>query len=352
MDISVLFLDSSFVYPGAGEPVEEAEYFRLQLLADLVRTGHRVAVLARRDWAAFLRERQGLPLKEFLLCSPRLSGNWGALAACYSARNRRFSVLLTFETAGVLASALWAVRRFRMTNRAVLIARRPPTRSLVAAMGRFSCSVAAANRRIAQAFSGGLYGKVEVIGGLAGVHRFDGVRPERPADAPVVFCVMGDLTQGWRGVGIVLQALNLLPEEHSDRVRVHLTGFRSPPRIPDPRVLCRPPVPCEERGSYLKEVDVMIAPSAEEENMLETFEEAAVQGMLAGLPLIVFDAGGVGEKAQDGAGLTFQTAEELAEAMTALLKDPERRQRMGERARKNALARYSWNSENFIRRYL
>jgi len=352
MDSSMLFLDPAFFFPGAAPPAEEGSYFRLRLLAELIQAGRRLVIPARPEWTTFLRDRTGLPSECWLAGPNRLSGNWGALMAFYRARHRRFSLLLTFETVGALPMGLWAIRQFRMAGRAILIARRPPTRAVVSAMGRFPCTVAAANRRIAQAFTGGLYGQVDVFGGLAGAHRFDGLRPSPSPDAPVAFCVMGDLSQGWRGVSVVLRALDRLPEDVADRVRVHLVGFRSPPRIPNPRVQTYPPVPCEERGNFLRQMDVMIAPSAEEENMLETFDETVVQGMLASLPVIAFDAGTVGEKAQDGAGLTFQTDEELASAMTALATDPDRRRRMGERARANALARYCWNTSDFIRRYL
>jgi glycosyltransferase involved in cell wall biosynthesis len=107
-----------------------------------------------------------------------------------------------------------------------------------------------------------------------------------------------------------------------------------------------------ELPDLLRTMDVMVVPSRDEEVMRETFSQAMVQGMLSGLPVIANDLPVLTEKLDQGGGLVVRSVKEMSEAMDKLAGDPVLRRRLGEEARRTALARYVWDTEAFVDKFL
>ena len=99
----------------------------------------------------------------------------------------------------------------------------------------------------------------------------------------------------------------------------------------------------------------MLAASRNRESdgrLMETFSQTTVQGMLTGLPVVHTSIPPFMEKFDDGGGLRADTPAEMADALVRLADDAELRARLGREARATALARYVWDTNRFIKRYL
>jgi len=101
------------------------------------------------------------------------------------------------------------------------------------------------------------------------------------------FCLLGFLDNAWKGADTAIAAFQRVPMELRSKMRLHLFSYALPPVLHDKNIVAYPWKPLEEIPDLLRQMDVMIAPSRDEDVMRETFCLSAVQGMLAGLPLIV-----------------------------------------------------------------
>lgn len=82
-------------------------------------------------------------------------------------------------------------------------------------------------------------------------------------------------------------------------------------------------------------------------SLSESFGISVVEGMASGLPVVATRVGGMAETVVDGeTGLLVEPEqpERLADAMVAILTDPERARRMGRVGRERAVANYSWSA--------
>ncbi len=347
----LLFLEKVFLEPCRAEP-RGVEIFNLNLLRELARQGRPVAVVAHPDWGRILRDRLGDAAPEVLSFPAWTHGVPGSLIALFRARRRRFSWLITGNVGDRLIPSLNLIRHSGMALRAVLLAHREPTRRFVNAHGAIPTAVAAVNRKIAAHFEGGHYGRVDVYYGITQADRFLAPRPPKAESEPVDFCVVGDLNSAWKGADTAVEAFRLMDPAIAARCRLHLASFREERSSGDPRILCYQWMPFEEMPAFLSRMDVMLVPSRDEDVMRETFSQAAVQGMLSGLPLIVNDIPVLTEKVDEGGGLTVSSREELAAAMMRMARDPALRRKMGQASRATAQARYIWRTEEFIARFL
>jgi glycosyltransferase involved in cell wall biosynthesis len=93
----------------------------------------------------------------------------------------------------------------------------------------------------------------------------------------------------------------------------------------------------------LRTVDVLVNPSLRAWS--ETFCIANVEGMASGVPVVSFGVGGTGEYLQDGVNSVLvnesTSVQALADAVLTLLRDPQRRRRMGEEARRTVVQHFT-----------
>ncbi len=101
--------------------------------------------------------------------------------------------------------------------------------------------------------------------------------------------------------------------------------------IRSPRIHLEGSYSNDDVGQILADLDVLVAPSIWYENSPLTIQEA----MLAGVPVITSDLGGMSELIQDGVnGLTFRPrdADDLRAKMLRLIQDTSLRQRLRPRS--------------------
>lgn len=149
-----------------------------------------------------------------------------------------------------------------------------------------------------------------------------------------------------KGVDLILRVLPLLPDD------VALLVIGRGPRLDqlvglarrlgiEERVRFCPDVSDEELPRYLRAADLFVFPS---QNRLEGFGLVIAEAMASGLPVVVADMPGVRDVIAPGVeGLLVEPmiAADLKEKIATLLDDPAARVRMGEAARRRAVARYA-----------
>jgi glycosyltransferase involved in cell wall biosynthesis len=101
-------------------------------------------------------------------------------------------------------------------------------------------------------------------------------------------------------------------------------------------------IPHERMPALLWGLDLFVNPSR-----AESFGVAALEAAASGLPVVASRVGGLPEIVVDGeTGLLVPPEDPaaLAEALAALIRDPERRRALGSAAREYAVARYDWRA--------
>jgi len=195
--------------------------------------------------------------------------------------------------------------------------------------------------RLVKAFPWFDAGRLVVVPNSKFAGEQEAARPDEPAD-PVVFGVTSQLSPS-KGHSFLLQACEILEKRGlSFRLRIAGTGRletalrseckrRGIERLVE-FVGFRNPI-----GPFLGGLHGFVLPS-----LGESFSNAVLEAMWAGLPVVAFRAGGVPEVVGP-AGILVppKDAEALAEAMERLLRDPDLRGELGRRARERAEREYS-----------
>ena len=165
---------------------------------------------------------------------------------------------------------------------------------------------------------------------------------------PGALLFVGNAEDYNKGVVFALRAMALLPR--SCGAHLYLVGGPSgAPRIA-PAEIAR--LPIEDRvtivgrvseadlAQWYRRAEALLSPS-----LYEGFGLPAAEAMACGTPVIASDAGALPEVVADGeTGVIVPAADEraLADAITSLLADPDRRARMGEAGRARVLERFTW----------
>ncbi len=343
---NILFMEKVFLHPAKKAP-GGVELFNLSLLRDLSGLGYRITAPAHRSWAPLIKHADSgsTPALEFFDLPGNLADMAGGLAALWQLRRRRFDLALLGNAGDRLIPLLLFLRR--MSPRFGLIAHREPSARFVRALRALPVSITAVNGQIAAHFIRGGIAGVRVDYGILRGDLFHPPASSAPR-ATVNFCVLGHLERPWKGHDTAVAAFERLPPDVKEQCRLHLAGFKQTPVFADGGISAYPWQPYEQIGDFLRGMDVLLVPSRDEGVMRETFSQAAVQGMLTGLPLIVSDLPILKEKLDQGGGLIFQDVNGLAAAMRRLAEDANLRRRLGAEGRLTALQRYVWDTRKFM----
>lgn len=94
----------------------------------------------------------------------------------------------------------------------------------------------------------------------------------------------------------------------------------------------------EQMVRYYAEAAIAVVPS-----IYEGFGLPAGEAMACGLPVVSTDGGALPEVVGDaGVIVPVKSAQALADAIDALLRDPQRREQLGAQARERILEEFSW----------
>jgi glycosyltransferase involved in cell wall biosynthesis len=165
---------------------------------------------------------------------------------------------------------------------------------------------------------------------------------------PGALLFVGNAEDYNKGVVFALRAMALLPE--SIGAHLYLVGGPSgAPRIApaeiarlgiEDRVTIVGRVSEGELARWSRRAQLLLSPS-----LYEGFGLPAAEAMACGTPVIASNAGALPEVVADGeTGVIVPTGDEraLADAIAALLADPDRRARMGDAGRARVLDRFTW----------
>ena len=98
-------------------------------------------------------------------------------------------------------------------------------------------------------------------------------------------------------------------------------------------------VPWQSLPAYYQDATLFVMPS-----YYETFSISGAEAMAFGLPVVVTRAGGLPEVVEDsvsGTVVPVNDAKALADAIVALLRDPERRAAMGKQGQQRVAERFT-----------
>lgn len=350
-DRTVLFMDKVFLSPYRKEP-RGVELFNLYLVRDLAGQGCRLTVAAHPTWHEVIRKHAGEGESGPALLAASGDSVWGNLHAAWSLRKSRLSVLLLGNVANRLVPLVVLLRWFGVAPRCVLIAHREPSGRCLQTQRLWPSTVLAVNNKIADHFRRTGFKSVAVWYGVMNAERFTPKEKQGTGKEDVNFCVLGHLDSAWKGSDTAIAAFRALPDKVRSRCRLHLAAFHDPPVLSDDGIVVYSWMEPGRMPDFLRQMDVMLVPSRDEDVMRETFSQAMVQGMLSGLPSIVNDLPILTEKLDRGGGLVFRGEEELTKAMVRLAEDAALREKMGREARKTAVERYVWDTQRFVDRFL
>jgi glycosyltransferase involved in cell wall biosynthesis len=196
--------------------------------------------------------------------------------------------------------------------------------------------------------------RVRVLPDGVDLHEFSPATPEQRERARAGFGVPGRrpavlfVGHNWerKGLGVLVRSLTLLPQG-TDEARPYLLvagGSRSEAYEGGVRARLGGDVRFAgirtDMARLYAAADLCLLPSRQ-----ESFGLPILEAMASGLPSVVSRCAGVAEIVTDGIdGVLLddpESAEELAEKIGRLVRDPDLRRRLGEQARKTA-ERYSW----------
>jgi glycosyltransferase involved in cell wall biosynthesis len=137
----------------------------------------------------------------------------------------------------------------------------------------------------------------------------------------------------------LVKAFELVRRSHPDAV---LTIVGSSPKVDIPNCQVVGRVPVDKVGKYFQEASIFCLPTR-----LEPFGIVFVEAMSSGLPIVASNVGAIPDFVQDGTtGFLVHPGDVqgIANALMALLSNPQKCQQFGERAYRLAQTRYSWNA--------
>ena len=152
-----------------------------------------------------------------------------------------------------------------------------------------------------------------------------------------------------KGLGYLIEAVHKLSQKYPQvKLKIMGDGEEEKIRLEDiikelniqDKVVFLGRIPREETSPYYQEADVFVLPS-----LNEGMSNAMLEALSTGLPILATDTGGSDELIQEGKNgyiVKMKNAQDIADKIEKLIKDPELRKIMGEASRKKALE-MSWD---------
>ncbi|TVQ31090.1 MAG: glycosyltransferase [Phycisphaeraceae bacterium] len=344
----VLLLERGFMRPRRGRPVHGVELHRLLAIRALVSRGVELTVPLERSWRPILEERLGDDMPRIIEIPYMRRRSLTALAGAFTVMRSRYDVLLLGDPDNGIVPAIELLHIGPVAPRTLMLSHGELKRRLLArVVRRRRFDILANSRLVADRFRPWSRGRLSIMYGLPDAERFTPRAEPRPEGEPIRFGLMGKLPSPSKGVETALAAFDMLPDDVRAGSELHIIGYDEPPAPPAPDVHMRRWVPGAEIPETLRGLDIMLIPST-----WESFSQVSVQAMLTALPILVSDIAVLSEKVDEGGGVICPDAASLAEAMTDLARNPDKRRRMGASARETALRRYVWDADRFINEHL
>jgi phosphatidylinositol alpha-1,6-mannosyltransferase len=202
------------------------------------------------------------------------------------------------------------------------------------------------------------FGRIRIVYPGVDTNRFtpevpgrDELRAQLAAPDELILLTIGRL-QRRKGHDLVLRALSQLPEREAIRYvivgdgeeRERLTALADELRVGD-RVRFMGKVPSGDLPRYYAAADIFAHPNRVDGQDFEGFGIVFLEAAASELPVIAGRSGGVPEAvASERTGLLVSgtDAVELQEAISALVRDPDRRRSLGRAGRVRARDEFSW----------
>ena len=336
------------------------ELFNLGLVHDLAAAGQRLFIPAHPSWRKIIIDDGAISATHHPIANlghPVMTALGAAWAVVRESRhNGPFPFLFVANNAEGLAPAIRLMWRAKAFRNLVLFAHKVPSRRFAAAVADIPGSIVCVCGAIADAFrQGGVTAGVHVDYGIVNGDAFHPPAESRLA-SPMRVCLLGDMASDWKGADTAIAAMSLLPEAYRGRIELHIKAFRDNRAFPTGSgIVTHPWSGADEVPEFLRGMNVMLAASRNRESdgrLMETFSQTTVQGMLTGLPVVHTSIPPFIEKFDAGGGIKADTPAEMANALVRLADDAKLRARLGHEARATALARYVWDTNRFIKRYL
>lgn len=356
---SVLFLAPSLLSYRLHKQIRGVDVFDLALISELVELGHKVTLPAEMHWRERLEDRLKGAMPRVVYTPPLLKPQWTGLFAAArigrpkgpSGKRGPFDCTIAGNTVRSIVPMITALRLRGVVKHQVLLAHRFPPPVVGGIFDRWGARIVAVSEDVKRGFPADIQPRVDVSYGIAGASRFHPAPGPRP-DRPVRFCVLGALHNEWKGADTAIDAFALLPPAVRAGCELHLAGYpegQAPERLKSmPGVTAYGWQTVEQIAELLRTMDVIVQPSVSH----ETFCQSLVQGMLTGLPALVYNLPVMVEKLDVGGGMVFRSATELASQMALYAADPARRAADGAIGRNTALQRYVWDTRAFVDRYI
>ena len=330
-------------------------------IRDLCALGHHITLPAERTWKPRLREYLGAEIdsgKIKVVYTPRLiKPIWNGLWAGLRLRGKWDIGFVGNSTKGIVPVVDFMLWR-GLFKKVVIQASKQPPPNFAAACDRWPCVITTLSAFVSSGFLAHQRERAMVYYGVVGAEMYTpGARQLKGAggehgrcgeDELVHFGLVGLLDNPWKGGPMALEAMGKLPADVAPRVRLHMMSYLDKPECSDERVVFHVWRRPGEIPDMLRRMDALLVPSSAG----ETFSQAMVQGMLTALPVITSNLPVLTEKLDAGGGLVAANSDEMAAKMAELARDAGARRAMGERGREVALARYVWNTADFVERFM
>lgn len=349
----ILFLDKVLTKPLKEKRLRGVEVFNVFFIKDLIHLGHKVTLIVHPTWKEMI-DREIPPGDNLnLLIASRIGGkNLGSLAALWRVRKQKFDTLFLANVGNGILVAYKFIQLFKMAEKTTLLAHKVPGEFFVKSLSR-DTTVVSVNGTISKPFELANFPVTDVYYGILNSDQFY-PRDEPRTDEKIRFGMLGDLDSDWKGSDTAIEAFLKLPPEIAEKCELHLAAFsQKNPEIEDSRIVIHKWIDRDEVGDYLRNLDVMLTLSREiEGNMMETFCQTMVQGMLCGLPQITTDLEIFTEKLDEGGGIVTRDLDELVNALKTFATDSDTKTEQGKIAARIGGERYQWTSDFFISKYL